>query len=35
MRNGQKNGQGIFYYLDGRVFKGVWVEDEIEGYGVE
>lgn len=35
MRNGKKNGQGIFYYLDGRVYKGNWENDFPQGYGAE
>ncbi len=35
MNNGSRHGQGIFYYLDGRVFKGSWVDDLITGQGVE
>ena len=35
MRVGKKNGEGIFYYLDGRIFKGSWKENEISGYGCE
>lgn len=33
MRNGKKNGKGIFYYIDGRVYKGAWENDLIHGYG--
>jgi len=33
MRNNQKNGQGIYYYVDGRLYKGFWVNDTINGYG--
>lgn len=35
MRNGKKNGEGTFYYADGRVFKGKWENDQIHGYGAE
>jgi hypothetical protein len=34
MKNGVKQGEGIFYYLDGRVYKGSWMNDVISGYGV-
>lgn len=33
MKNNAKNGQGIYYYLDGRLYKGFWVNDAINGYG--
>jgi hypothetical protein len=35
MRNNKKNGEGIFYYIDGRVYKGTWKDDQIHGYGAE
>ena len=35
MRNGKKNGQGIFYYIDGRMYNGNWENDIIHGYGAE
>ena len=34
MNHGKKNGQGIYYYADGRVYKGMWTNDEIQGFGV-
>ena len=34
MKQGRKNGQGIYYYIDGRVYKGSWVDDQIQGFGV-
>ena len=30
-----REGKGVFYYLDGRVFKGDWLRDKKEGFGVE
>jgi len=27
MKKGVKSGEGIYYYLDGRVYKGNWVDD--------
>lgn len=35
MQAGKRHGQGIFYYIDGRVYKGTWIEDQIQGYGTE
>lgn len=35
MKKGVKNGQGIYYYLDGRVYKGSWADDQINGFGAE
>jgi len=28
MVEGMREGKGIFYYLDGRVYKGEWVHDK-------
>lgn len=35
MRGHRKNGEGIFYFIDGRVYKGNWSDDEMHGYGAE
>ncbi|KAF2076962.1 hypothetical protein CYY_001738 [Polysphondylium violaceum] len=32
-KNGKKNGQGELTFTDGSKLKGVWVDDEINGYG--
>jgi hypothetical protein len=29
MRNGKRSGQGIFYFIDGRIYKGALIDDEI------
>lgn len=35
MKNGKRSGQGTFYYLDGKVYKGTWENDKKKGYGIE
>lgn len=35
MQYGVREGQGTFYYLDKRVYRGSWKNDERCGYGVE
>lgn len=35
MKKGVRHGDGIYYYIDGRVYKGTWADDEINGYGAE
>lgn len=35
MLNGNRHGQGIYYYLDGNVYKGTWAEDQIQGQGAQ
>ena len=35
MVNGSMEGKGIFYYLDGKVYKGEWKRGVKEGYGIE
>lgn len=32
---GLREGKGIYYFVDGRVYKGEWVRDKKEGYGSE
>jgi hypothetical protein len=34
MKFGKKEGDGIFYYIDGRIYKGKWHNDLINGFGV-
>lgn len=34
MKNGIREGQGTFYYIDGRVYRGAWHNDMKTGYGV-
>ena len=35
MAKGLMEGKGIYYYLDGRVYKGEWRRGVKQGYGVE
>ena len=35
MSNGQRSGQGTFFYEDGNIYRGSWKNDEKSGYGVE
>lgn len=30
-----KNGEGIYYYLDGSYYEGKWKEDKCHGKGFE
>lgn len=33
MLNGQRNGNGIFYYKDGGYYDGRWKKNMMNGYG--
>jgi hypothetical protein len=35
MKRGVRSGEGIYYYLDGRVYKGNWADNQINGFGAE
>jgi hypothetical protein len=35
MVQGVREGEGAFFYSDGRVYKGEWSQDKKYGYGVE
>ena len=32
--NGKKHGDGIYHYKTGGKYKGEWIEDKKQGYGV-
>lgn len=34
MKRGVKDGKGIYYYGDGRVYRGEWKKGKREGFGV-
>lgn len=33
MLNGERNGEGTFYYKDGGFYKGEWKNNQMNGYG--
>lgn len=33
-KQGRRNGQGTYTFVDGTVYVGDWVNGKIEGYGV-
>ena len=35
MEAGLRSGEGTFYFIDGRAYRGQWKNDEKNGYGVE
>ena len=34
-RDGQRNGNGVFYYADGSKYDGEWKEDKKDGKGIK
>ncbi|NUM34683.1 MAG: hypothetical protein HUU50_09070 [Candidatus Brocadiae bacterium] len=35
IKDGKRNGYGIFYYLNGNQYEGEWKDDKRNGYGIE
>ena len=31
--NGSKEGEGVYYYMNGNTYKGSWKKDKKHGYG--
>jgi antitoxin component YwqK of YwqJK toxin-antitoxin module len=33
MKDGERNGEGVFYYKDGGYYEGQWKDNKMNGFG--